>query len=144
VYQTLVFSHFTPSIHKILTKMAILPLTLKLHRFEFQNYNTHLAQNDVVLGIKFLFFFFLRRRWKLGGKKKPHSRSGGGRTTPMPKGVAEPKKKNEKWVKMGFGLLGVATPKGLGVASATSYWPPILAKGVAPNFHLFFFFNFHL
>jgi hypothetical protein len=124
--------------------MAILPLTLKLRRFKFQNYNTHLAQNDVVLGIKFLFFFF-KKKMEIGGEKKPHSRSGGGRTTPMPKGVAELKTKNEKWVKMGFGLLGVATPKGLGVASATSYWPPILAKGVAPNFHLFFFFfNFHL
>jgi hypothetical protein len=30
--------------------MPILSLTPKLHRFGFQNYNTHPAQNDVVLG----------------------------------------------------------------------------------------------
>ena len=51
-----------------------------------------------------------------GGSNHPHSQSGGGRTTPMPKGVVWPplkghkKKKEEKWVKMGFGLLWVAGP----------------------------------
>ena len=33
VYQILIFSHFAPSVHKILMKMPILPLTPKLHRF---------------------------------------------------------------------------------------------------------------
>jgi hypothetical protein len=80
---------------------------------------------------------------EIGGKKKnPTVSLGVVEPPPCPRGW--PSQKNEKWVKLGFGLLGVATPKGLGVASATSYWPPILAKGVAPNFHLFFFFNFHL
>jgi hypothetical protein len=81
---------------------------------------------------------------EIGGKKKTPQSVWGWSNHPHAQGGGRAKKKNEKWVKMGFGLLGVATPKGLGVASATSYWPPILAKGVAPNFHLFFFFNFHL
>jgi hypothetical protein len=45
-------------------KMSILPLTPKLHYFGFQNYNTHPAQNDVVLVINiyiFQFSFFLKK-----------------------------------------------------------------------------------
>jgi hypothetical protein len=45
-------------------KMSISPLTPKLHHFEFQNYNTHPAQNKVVLAITFF------KKMKIEIKKK--------------------------------------------------------------------------
>jgi hypothetical protein len=84
VYQTLVYFHFTPSVrifYEILTEpftMPILPFTPKLHRFGFQNYNTHPVHNDVVLAINFFF-----KRKILKKCKKSGGAGGGGRTTPM-------------------------------------------------------------
>ena len=145
VYQSLVLSHFTYSVQK---NAYFTPIP-KLHRFGFQNYNTPSAQTDVVLAINFFFFFFFKKKgWKLGGhplgqkgvvwpphfwpRSHPHGWSGGGRTTPMAKGVVRPPPKRPKKERkiMDFGHLGVAEPPPLGHRNGSTtprlvvwWWP---------------------
>jgi hypothetical protein len=89
VYQTLVFSHFIPSVQKIL-RNANFTLIPKLHRFGFQNYNTHPTQNDVILTINF-FFPFKKKRKKERKKDENQGLKWGGRATPfLGKGWLEP------------------------------------------------------
>jgi hypothetical protein len=50
--------------------MPILPLTLKLHRFGFQNYNTHPIQNDIILAINFFLKKTKKKKMKIEKKIK--------------------------------------------------------------------------
>jgi hypothetical protein len=91
--------------------MPILLITPKLHHFEFQNYNTHQAQNDIVLAINFFIFYFFydeKKGMKIGGGWGPIWGWSG-----QPQ-KAKKKTKNGYWA---FGG-GRTTPKGLGVTSA--------------------------
>jgi hypothetical protein len=63
----LFFSHFAPSIQKILHN-ANFTLDSKTTRFGLQNYNTHPAQNDVVLAIIFILKKKKKKKNLLGGQ----------------------------------------------------------------------------
>jgi hypothetical protein len=101
--------------------MSILLMTPKLHRFRFQNYNTHPIQNDVVLAINF-FFFKKNVKIKIKNKKKKDDEN---------RELLEPPPNRP------------STHSRPAMAGH-----PILAKGVVagatPDFHLSFFFDFHL
>jgi hypothetical protein len=145
---------FRYDFQKILTEpftIPILPMSPKLYRFGFQNYNTHLTQNNIVLAIN----FFLKKKKKKeeenrGWLEPPpppppraaHSRSEGGPATP---------KKQIKKMKNGFWSFGGGP--GLGATLYDRYeggrshprplgvvWSPPKAQN---PFFIYFYFYFY-